>query len=62
LAIFQDCSYFVSFVVVTSGIKFIRYEICFPILIPLALCGEAAQMTMLFTGIDRLLSVLFPVW
>lgn len=61
-AIFQDASYFVSFGVVTSGVKFIRYENCFPILIPMALCGEAAQITMVFTGIDRLISVLFPIW
>jgi hypothetical protein len=62
LAIFQDASYFVSFFVVSSGLKFIRYQNCFPILLPLAVCGDAAQITMLFTGIDRLFSVLFPVW
>jgi hypothetical protein len=61
-AIVQDASYFVSFIIYASGIKFITYQVCFPILIGMATCGNVAQMTMVLTGADRLLSILFPIW
>ncbi|KAL3096106.1 hypothetical protein niasHT_030219 [Heterodera trifolii] len=57
-----DLSYYTSFLVVLSGTKFIRYEHCFWLLIVPCLLGDMAELTMVFTGLDRLSSVLFPLW
>ena len=58
----MDVSYFFSFFIVLSGIRFIQYSVCFPILLPLTTASQCAQMNMLLTGIDRLFAVLLPVW
>uniref|UniRef100_A0A914HFT8 G-protein coupled receptors family 1 profile domain-containing protein n=1 Tax=Globodera rostochiensis TaxID=31243 RepID=A0A914HFT8_GLORO len=59
----MNATYLVSFVVVVCGLRFIRYQYCFPIIIlPGNVLGNCAQMTMVFTGLERLQSVLFPIW
>uniref|UniRef100_A0A183CE62 G_PROTEIN_RECEP_F1_2 domain-containing protein n=1 Tax=Globodera pallida TaxID=36090 RepID=A0A183CE62_GLOPA len=59
----MNATFLVSFVVVVSGFRFIRYQYCFPIIIlPGTIFGNCAQMTMVFTGLERLQSVLFPIW
>uniref|UniRef100_A0A914I8N3 G-protein coupled receptors family 1 profile domain-containing protein n=1 Tax=Globodera rostochiensis TaxID=31243 RepID=A0A914I8N3_GLORO len=61
-ALILNIGYYVSFLVVLSGIKFIRYEYCFWYLIVPCLFGDVAQLLMVFTGVDRLCCVVFPVW
>ncbi|KAL3073971.1 hypothetical protein niasHT_039525 [Heterodera trifolii] len=61
-ALILDLGYYVSFLVVIAGTKFIRYEYCFWFLIVPCLLGDMAQMTMVFTGVDRLTCVMFPIW
>ncbi|KAL3069802.1 hypothetical protein niasHT_033379 [Heterodera trifolii] len=57
-----DLGYSISFFVVLSGTKFVRYEHCFMYLIVPCLCGDLAQIVMVFTGIDRVCAVAFPFW
>uniref|UniRef100_A0A183CCI4 G_PROTEIN_RECEP_F1_2 domain-containing protein n=1 Tax=Globodera pallida TaxID=36090 RepID=A0A183CCI4_GLOPA len=61
-ALILNIGYYVSFLIVLSGIKFIRYEYCFWYVIVPCLFGDVAQVTMVFTGVDRLCCVVFPVW
>uniref|UniRef100_A0A914HDV6 G-protein coupled receptors family 1 profile domain-containing protein n=1 Tax=Globodera rostochiensis TaxID=31243 RepID=A0A914HDV6_GLORO len=61
-ALILNIGYYVSFLVVLSGIKFIRYEYCFWYLIVPCLFGDVAQPLMVFTGVDRLCAVAFPFW
>ncbi|KAL3096246.1 hypothetical protein niasHT_021960 [Heterodera trifolii] len=50
-AMILDLGYYVSFLVVISGIKFIRYEYCFWFIIVPDVLGDMAQMTMVFTRV-----------
>uniref|UniRef100_A0A914HD08 G-protein coupled receptors family 1 profile domain-containing protein n=1 Tax=Globodera rostochiensis TaxID=31243 RepID=A0A914HD08_GLORO len=61
-ALILNNGYYVSFLVVLSGIKFIRYEYCFWYLIVPSLFGDLCQMTMVLTGADRLCAVAMPIW
>uniref|UniRef100_A0A183CE63 G protein-coupled receptor n=1 Tax=Globodera pallida TaxID=36090 RepID=A0A183CE63_GLOPA len=61
-ALILNIGYYASFLIVLSGIKFIRYEYCFWYVIVPCLFGDVAQMTMVFTGVDRLCAVAFPFW
>ncbi|KAI3408153.1 hypothetical protein GPALN_012002 [Globodera pallida] len=59
----MDATFYVSFLVVISGLRFIRYQYCFPIIIvPGVVMGNCAQLAMVLTGLDRLIAVLFPLW
>uniref|UniRef100_A0A183BXI6 G protein-coupled receptor n=1 Tax=Globodera pallida TaxID=36090 RepID=A0A183BXI6_GLOPA len=58
----MDATFYVSFLVVISGLRFIRYQYCFPIIIvPGVVMGNCAQLAMVLTGLDRLIAVLFPL-
>ncbi|KAL3111950.1 hypothetical protein niasHT_015148 [Heterodera trifolii] len=61
-ALVLNLGYFISFFVVASGTKFIRYEHCFWALILPSLFGTLAQPVMVFTGLDRVFAVACPFW
>jgi hypothetical protein len=62
LSAFDNASYYISFLVVATGVRFIPYQQCFWTIIIPDLCGDGAQLLMIFTGLERLLAVLCPIW
>jgi hypothetical protein len=63
MAIPMDVGFHVSTVIFLSGVKFITFRTCFPIILCFSnVPGNIAQITMVLTGVDRLLCVAFPIW
>jgi hypothetical protein len=55
-------SFFVTLVLTLSGINFIRLELCYWVQTVPTFALFSSVWVVLFVGLDRLLSVIFPLW
>jgi hypothetical protein len=55
-------SFFITFAISLSGINFIRLELCYWVQAVSVFGVFSSVWVVLFVGLDRLLSVLFPLW